>query len=76
MYRLVDSWAERTGIRGSDETARRALPRTVLVRAAAGRLVLLYVPTYRPRLNPLALRWRQIRRDVTHGALFGSINAL
>jgi putative transposase len=37
-----------------------------VVRAAAGRLVLLYLPTYSPWLNPIEMLWRQFRREVTH----------
>ena len=40
------------------------------VRAAAGRLVLLYLPTSSPWLNPIEMLWRQFRREVTHNALF------
>jgi transposase len=47
-----------------------------IVRTAAGRLVLLYWPTYSPWLNPIKLVWRQFRREVTHCALFGSLDAL
>ena len=47
-----------------------------VVRAAAGRLVLLYVPTSSPWLNPIEMRWRQFRREVTHGELFVSLDAL
>jgi transposase len=47
-----------------------------LVRAAAGRLVLLYLPTYSPWLNPIEMLWRQFRREVTHGELFDSLEAL
>src|SRR3712207_1396860 len=47
-----------------------------IVRAAAGRLVLLYLPTYSPWLNPIEMLWRQFRREVTHCELFGSIDAL
>jgi transposase len=47
-----------------------------IVRAAAGRLVLLYLPTYSPWLNPIEMLWRQFRREVTHGELFGSLDAL
>jgi transposase len=41
-----------------------------VVRAAAGRLVLLYLPTYSPWLNPIAMLWRHFRREVTHCELF------
>jgi transposase len=47
-----------------------------VVRAAAGRLVLLYLPTYSPWLNPIEMLWRQFRREVTHGELFPSVKAL
>ena len=46
------------------------------LRAAAGRLVLLYLPTYSPGLNPIEMLWRQFRREVTHCELFGSVKAL
>ena len=47
-----------------------------VVRAAAGRLVLLYLPTYSPWLNPIEMLWRHFRREVTHCELFDSIDAL
>lgn len=47
-----------------------------VVRAAAGRLVRLYVPTDSPWLNPIEMRWRQFRHEVTHGELFVSLEAL
>jgi hypothetical protein len=47
-----------------------------LVRAAAGRLVLLSGPTDSPRLNPVARRWRPCRRAVPHCALFPRLAAL
>jgi putative transposase len=47
-----------------------------VVRAAAGRLVLLYLPTYSPWLNPLEMVWRHFRREVTHCELFATIKAL
>jgi DDE superfamily endonuclease len=46
-----------------------------VVRAEAGRLVRRYVPTDRPWLNPMAMRWRHCRREVTHGALFVALDA-
>jgi transposase len=48
----------------------------VVVRSAAGRVVLLYLPTYSPGLNPLERLWRQFRREVPHGELFASLDAL
>jgi putative transposase len=41
-----------------------------VVHAAAGRLVLLYLPTYSPWLNPIEMLWRHFRREVTHCELF------
>lgn len=46
------------------------------VRGAAGRLILLYLPTYSPWLNPIEMFWRHLRREVTHGELFESVKAL
>lgn len=47
-----------------------------VVRAAAGRVVVLYLPTYSPWLNPIEMLWRQFRREVTHCELFASLDAL
>lgn len=47
-----------------------------VVRSAAGRLVLLYLPTYSPWLNPIEMLWRHFRREVTHCELFESLAAL
>jgi putative transposase len=47
-----------------------------VVRAAAGRLVWRYVPPYSPWLNPMERLWRQFRREVTHGELLVSLDAL
>jgi len=47
-----------------------------VVRGAAGRLVLLYLPTYSPWLNPIEMLWRQFRREVTHCELFATLQAL
>lgn len=47
-----------------------------VVRGAAGRLVLLYLPTYSPWLNPIEMLWRHFRREVTHCELFESVKAL
>ncbi len=46
-----------------------------VLRAAAGRLVLLYLPTYSPWLNPIERLWRQFRREVTHCELFETVKA-
>jgi transposase len=48
----------------------------MVVRAAAGRLVLLYLPTYSPWLNPIEMLWRHFRREVTHCELFQTVKAL
>lgn len=47
-----------------------------VVRGAAGRLVLMYLPTYSPWLNPIEMLWRHFRREVTHCELFESVKAL
>jgi hypothetical protein len=47
-----------------------------VVRGAAGRLVLLYLPTYSPWLNPIEMLWRHFRREVTHNELYPTVNAL
>lgn len=47
-----------------------------MVRAAAGRLVLLYLPTYSPWLNPIEMLWRHFRREVTHNELFQTVKSL
>ncbi len=47
-----------------------------VVRAAAGRLILLYLPTYSPWLNPIEMLWRHFRRHVTHSEVFATKHAL
>jgi len=47
-----------------------------VVRAATGRLVLLYLPTYSPWLNPNEMLWRHFRREVTHCEIFETIKLL
>lgn len=47
-----------------------------VVRTAAGRLVLLYLPTYSPWLNPIEMLWRHFRREVTHCECFETRQAL
>lgn len=41
-----------------------------------GRLVLLYLPTYSPWLNPIEMVWRSMRYAVTHCELFTSLSDL
>jgi transposase len=47
-----------------------------VVRSAAGRRVLLYLPTYSPWLNPTERLWRHFRREVTPCELFETVKAL
>jgi len=47
-----------------------------VVRGAAGQLVLLYLPTYSPWLNPIEMLWRHFRREVTHCEISENIKAL
>jgi transposase len=47
-----------------------------VLRAAAGRLVLLYLPTYSPWLNPIEMLWRHFRREVTHCEIFETVKLL
>jgi len=47
-----------------------------VVRAAAGRLVLLDLPTYNPWLNPIEMLWRHFRREVTHCELYATVQDL
>ena len=47
-----------------------------VLRGAAGRLILLYLPTYSPWLNPIEMLWRHFRREVTHCELFDNIEAV
>ena len=47
-----------------------------VVPAAAGQLVLLYLPTYSPWLNPIEMLWRHFRREVTHCELYASVKDL
>ena len=43
---------------------------------AAGRLVLLCLPTCSPWLNPIEMLWRHFRRELTHGEPFEGIDAV
>lgn len=47
-----------------------------VVRGVAGRLILLYLPTYSPWLNPIEMLWRHFRREVTHCELFQTLRDL
>lgn len=39
-------------------------------------LILLYLPTYSPWLNPIEMLWRHFRREVTHCELFQTVKLL
>jgi transposase len=41
-----------------------------VLKEAKGRLILLYLPTYSPWLNPIERLWRSMRYGVTHCELF------
>lgn len=47
-----------------------------VLRAAAGRVVLLYLPTYSHWLNPIEMLWRHFRREVTHCEVLPNVKAL
>jgi len=47
-----------------------------ILKEANGRLVLLYLPTYSPWLNPIEMLWRSMRYAVTHCELFASLAEL
>ena len=47
-----------------------------VLRGAASRVVLLYLPTYSPWLNPIEMLWRHFRREMTHCELFETVEAL
>lgn len=47
-----------------------------VVRSVAGRLVLMYLPTYSPWLNPIEMLWHHFRREVTHCELFETVKLL
>lgn len=36
----------------------------------------MYLPTYRPWLNPIEMLWRTFRREVTHCELFETVKML
>jgi len=47
-----------------------------ILRANHGRLILLYLPTYSPWLNPIEMLWRHYRREVTHCEFFTTLSDL
>jgi transposase len=48
----------------------------IVLKEAGGRLILLYLPTYSPWLNPIEMLWRTMRYAVTHCELFTSLSDL
>jgi len=44
-----------------------------LERRHFGRLMLVYLPTYSPHLNPIEMLWRHVRRLVTHNYRFPTL---
>lgn len=47
-----------------------------LLACYADRLMVVALPTYSPKLNPIELLWKHLRRKVTHNHLFQSVGAL
>lgn len=47
-----------------------------VLKEANGRLILLYLPTYSPWLNPIEMLWRSMRYAVTHCELFTTLGEL
>jgi transposase len=47
-----------------------------VLKEAKGRLILLYLPTYSPWLNPIEMLWRSMRYGVTHCELFMKLSDL
>jgi DDE superfamily endonuclease len=77
LQALVDTHATGTISVGWDHADTHADDAVeAVVRAAAGRLVLLSWPTSSPWLNPIEMLWRQFRREVTHGELLAALDAL
>src|SRR5262245_44416192 len=65
----IDIAWENAATHGEDAVA-------AVVRAAAGRLGRLDLPTDSPWLNPIERRWRQCRREVTPCQLLAALDAL
>jgi hypothetical protein len=65
---MFGAW-DHAGMQQDDEGA-------AVVRAAAGRLILLELPRYSPWLNPSDMLWRHCRREVTQCERFASVKAL
>jgi transposase len=54
----------------------RSKKTTEVLARYADRLTVVALPTYSPKLNPIELLWKYLRRKVTHNHLFESIGAL
>jgi putative transposase len=77
LQALVDKHPHERVYVAWDNSGRTRTTEVEAVRArGGGRLVLLYLPTYSPWLNPIEMLWRQWRREVTHCELFASLQAL
>ena len=77
LQALVDKHpAERVYVAWDNASTHQDEEVDAVVRGAAGRLMLLYLPTYSPWLNPIEMLWRHFRREVTHCELFESVKAL
>ncbi len=77
LQALVDKYPKGTIFVAWDNfTAHQDDEVEAVVRSAAGRLVLLCLPTYSPWLNPIEMLWRHFRREVTHCELFANVKVL
>ena len=77
MQTLVDKHPDKTVyVAWDDASTHEDDEIEAVVRGAAGRLVLLYLPTYSPWLNPIEMLWRYFRKEVTHCELFENMKAL
>jgi putative transposase len=67
LHALLENHLEETIYGACDHAAtHEAADVDAVVRSAVGRLVVRYLPTYSPWLNPIEMRWRHCRREVTH----------
>jgi transposase len=73
---LAKHRAERVYVAWDNASTHEDAEVEAVLRGAAGRLILLYLPTYSPWLNPIEMLWRHFRREVTHCELFDNIEAL
>jgi len=54
----------------------RSKKTSAVLASYADRLTVVALPTYSPKLNPMELLWKHLRRKVTHNHLFESVRAL